>query len=147
MSDALVGEALVVATVAVAHDRARTRATLPGLPLGFRNNRWRDSEERWMVDGTEHEVRYRLSGQDVCSVSGPLGTTTVRVHGRSRAVCLELDGHVKECLFVGGANDREAFVQIGEALVELSVVERFPDAEGEDEVPGAWHQCLAKCSG
>ncbi len=144
LSDTLLGEALVVATVAVAHDRAHARATLPGLPLGFRNNRWRDSEERWMVNGAEHEVRYRLSGHDVYSVSGLSGTTTVRVHNRSGAVLrLELDGHVKECLFVGAANGREAFVQIGEALVELSVVERFPDAEAEDEGAG----CLAPMPG
>ncbi len=65
--------AAAVATVALAQGRGAGRP-LPSVPLGWRNNRWRDAEERWRVVGggasvdpvtsPELEVRYRALSDD-----------------------------------------------------------------------------------
>ena len=86
-ASSLAGAALAaaVATVSLAHERGAGRP-LPSVPLGWRNNRWRDAEERWRVVGeivgqspgegspgadaaaAELELRYRALADDAFKV-------------------------------------------------------------------------------
>jgi propionyl-CoA carboxylase alpha chain len=144
VAEADVRLALLVATVGRAHRRHSEREHLPSLPFGFRNNRWRDSEERWERDDVVHEVFYAAEGRDSYRVL--LGDERVRVTIKAFTepkLRLDIDGHVRDYLFVDSVAGGDSYVQVGETLVTLRHTERFPGSEDEEEETG----CLAPMPG
>jgi len=60
---AALDRALRIATVAHALTLDRSRALLPDLPLGWRNNRFADPQERWRHAGEVHACAHRALGE------------------------------------------------------------------------------------
>ena len=64
-------------------------------------------------------------------------------HAAGPTLRLDIEGHVKHCVYIASSSGHDAFVQVGEEVLELSPVERFPGAEEDAEGAG----CLAPMPG
>ncbi|MCB9728576.1 MAG: ATP-grasp domain-containing protein [Deltaproteobacteria bacterium] len=141
-------DAAIFATLHRADLRAESRELLPGLPVAWRNNRWRDVEATWTVvaqtggEAQHVEVRYRLLGAGRAQVQVDEASREARfgpAEGDER--WLELDG-LRRRFRIAESGDR-TWVFDGRAAWELGWVSRFPDVDSADAHAG----CVAPMPG
>ena len=137
-------DAIAVATAASATARKAGRRRLPNLPMAYRNNPWRDAEERWEVDGVRHDVSYADAGPGATTVvfDDVAILVTLADLGNARLrVCI--DGHTRSFTVIDEPMSERVIVQCGVSTVELKRIDRFPEAAADDQVDG----CLAPMPG
>ena len=130
LPDGVLARAAMAATLFEVERRRDEARILPGLPLGFRNNPYRDAERTFRVGEREVEVRYRqLGGHAYACVA--LGTEhRVEVMRRAEpALRLRFDDHVVDARVVAG--DGSLFVHGPGGPVVLAQVSRFPADDNE----------------
>ena len=146
-SDALLEEAALAATLAAQAGREGERAVVPGIPSGFRNNRWGKEWAAYAQDsGAELRVQYAHLGSGRFDVSVPSGARDVRRvsarrEGHATVLTLEVDG-LRRTYRVVQVGERH-FVQWSGGSVSLDEVPRFPDLAARVPVGG----CVAPMPG
>lgn len=134
-------DAAVVATLSRAVTRAAGRTLLPGLPVAWRNNRWRDAELCWSVfehhspEATELAVSYRLLSAAHARVEVGGEAMDVRLgvaQGRERPV--EIDG-VRRVYRVVETSDA-VWVFDGRHARRLTEISPFPVPSAIEESGG-----------
>ncbi|MCB9658425.1 MAG: ATP-grasp domain-containing protein [Sandaracinaceae bacterium] len=130
-SAAQLEEAALVAALAAQAAREGARAVVPGVPSGFRNNRF---APEWAAfeppSGDSLRVEYVHAGAGRFEVTLPSGSRQVtriaaETSGRAITLRLEVDGLRRSYRVV--LADERCFVQWAEASVELREQPRFPD--------------------
>ena len=142
----IVRAATVAATLAEVSDRAAARTLLPDLPLGFRNNRYRDPSVAWQTgptgDVVTHEVAYRARDAGHFSVTVDGATHEARVLSRSGPeLRFELAGRLRTARILPHAAGVDVHL-VGFDL-HLTRIARFPDHAHEGEQGG----CRAPMTG
>jgi acetyl/propionyl-CoA carboxylase alpha subunit len=132
--------ALVAALWDHAQRRAEPGPLPPSIPSGWRNNRWRPQDARYVVAGRELEVRYVAQPGlrfDV-EIEGPGGEVSAHAvaqgAGEGRALTLEVD-RVRQRFLVAADGER-VFVHGAGSTSELLRVPRFPEAVRADAIGG-----------
>ncbi len=120
---------------------------VPGIPSGFRNNRWGKEWAAFALDsGAELRVQYAHLGSGRFDVSVPSGARDVRRvsaqrEGHATVLTLEVDG-LRRTYRVVQVGERH-FVQWAGGSVSLDEVPRFPDLAARVPVGG----CVAPMPG
>ncbi|MEZ4266965.1 MAG: biotin carboxylase N-terminal domain-containing protein [Myxococcota bacterium] len=140
--------AAIVATLHRAAERAARRALLPGLPVAWRNNRWRDAQTQWTVfepwlsSQTEISASYRLLAPGHAKVevdAAPLDVRFGPLEGRQRWV--EIGGLRRVYRIVESLDG--IWVFDGRWARRLTEVSPFPAVEATEDLGG----CVAPMPG
>jgi len=89
-------EAAAVALALRLHALEAERPALTGLPLGWRNNPYRDPSEKFRIQDTELELAYRQTAASTytLTIDGQEHNMAFTIdHGEDQSVALTLDGH------------------------------------------------------
>ncbi len=116
-----------IATVARVLALDAARAVLPDLPLGWRNSRFADPEDRWSHGETSVVCAHRALGNDrfLTRVDGV--EAIVEVLDRSHGLVLKIDDRISRAAVVT-AND-VSYVHVAGEDVRLVLVPRFASGE------------------
>lgn len=153
LSPEVLNQHLVAATLHLFKERRQTPGpTPPGVPPGWRNNRWRPQEQVFEHDGEQHDgkrhgVRYSVTSQNAMTVRiGDENARDVRLVSQDENVLVvEIDG-LRRTFHIGGiqqgSQQRLSVHGLG-AITELNVVPRFPERESAAVAGG----CAAPMTG
>ena len=142
--DEVVVAATVAATLVDVEARSAARDVLPGLPLGFRNNPFRDPSLAWRVPGVEDPrvVAYRALGPGRYRVTLADRAEDAWVLSQDGPeLRFELAGRLRTARVI--PSEHGVDVHVGGFSLELTRVPRFPEADHEGEQGG----CRAPMTG
>ena len=134
--------AALVATLHRVNSRLTAARVLPGIPVGYRNNPWRDSEETWSLAGEATTVFYRSQGDGVFQMRVEETPCTLRlVAADGPEYDVEIDGYRARYRVVEG--EGVTYVHHPNGSVALEAEDRFPDVDAEE----AGAACVAPMPG
>lgn len=142
--DEIVVAATVAATLVDVEARSAARDVLAGLPLGFRNNPFRDPSLAWRVPGVEDPrvVAYRALGPGRYRVTLADRAEDAWVLSQDGPeLRFELAGRLRTARVI--PSEHGVDVHVGGFSLELTRVPRFPEADHEGEQGG----CRAPMTG
>jgi 3-methylcrotonyl-CoA carboxylase alpha subunit len=142
----------IAATFCRFHQRQEQRTLLPRLIPGFRNNPFRETEERFASDHGkggkggkgkakdegEEEIRYRVesSSRIHCTFRG-IGWTVQAIAIEAPVFRLEINGHQQVFRYV--ETEDQLFVHSQEGALTLNKVPRFPSASSSEDFLSSYH--------
>ena len=127
--------AALLATLREIERRRQAQAALPSLPIGYRNSRWRDADERWLDGDQEITVRYRAQGHSSVTMHVAEQTVTVTMLSLTEhQLSATIDGHrVSARLIDQGAS---VHVHCQGHSTTLRRADRFPEGASDGAAGG-----------